>query len=47
MVFLHKLVDFVWNGEDAPPAYEVHSANPIGAKNIQSFMDSWKRSINL
>lgn len=45
MVFLRKLVDFVWNGDDFPPAYEVHSANPVGAKNIIAFMESWKRSL--
>jgi hypothetical protein len=28
-----------WN-EDVPD-YKVHSANPVGAKNIISFMDSW------
>lgn len=47
MVFLRDLVDLVWNGEDAPPAYEVHSANPVGRLNIVSFMDSWKRSMGL
>ena len=25
------------------PRYIVHSANPIGAKNIISYMESWKR----
>jgi hypothetical protein len=29
---------------DADIEYDVHSKNPIGRKNIQSFMDSWKRS---
>lgn len=47
MVFLRDLVDMVWNGEDNPPAYEVHSANPVGAKNIVSFMESWKRSMGM
>jgi len=47
IVFLRKLVDHVWNGDDSPPAYEVHSANPVGRLNIQSFMDSWKRSIGM
>jgi hypothetical protein len=31
----------------APPEYRVHSANPVGRKNIESFMDSWKRSLEL
>lgn len=47
IVFLRKLVDVVWNGNDAPPAYEVHSANPVGSKNIIAFMESWKRSVGL
>jgi hypothetical protein len=47
MIFLKDLVDLVWNGEDSPPAYEVHSANPVGSKNIVSFMESWKRSMGL
>jgi hypothetical protein len=45
MVFLRKLVDIVWNGDDVPPDYTVHSANPVGRLNIISFMDSWKRSM--
>lgn len=47
MVFLRKLVDMVWNGDDIPPDYKVHSANPVGAKNIVAFMDSWKKSMSL
>lgn len=46
MVFLRKLVNSVWNGNDAPPNYYVHSANPVGKLNIISFMDSWKKSLN-
>lgn len=45
MVFLRKLVDLVWNGDDLPPDYTVHSANPVGSKNIVSFMESWKKSL--
>lgn len=45
MVFLRKLVDQVWNGDNLPPDYVVHSANPVGAKNIVSFMESWKKSL--
>jgi hypothetical protein len=26
-----------------PPGYMIHSANGEGAKNIQSFMESWKK----
>jgi hypothetical protein len=25
------------------PDYKVHSANPVGADNIKSFMESWKK----
>jgi len=45
MVFLKRLVNEVWDGKTMPPDYIVHSANPIGSKNIVSFMESWKRSI--
>lgn len=30
---------------DKIPDYVVHSANPIGTKNIISYMESWKRSV--
>lgn len=30
-----------------PPDYSCHTANPIGEQNMTSFMDSWKRSLNL
>lgn len=43
MVFLKKLYDF-WNESIPIPSYFVHSANPIGKKNIISFMESWKKS---
>lgn len=29
--------------EAKPPEYTIISANPIGAKNIQAFMNSWKK----
>jgi hypothetical protein len=29
------------------PEYVVHSANPVGAKNIVAVMESWKRSLEL
>jgi hypothetical protein len=28
-----------------PPDYAIHSQNPIGVKNIISFMESWKKSL--
>lgn len=30
-----------------PFEYAVHSANPVGAKNIVSFMESWRKSLEL
>lgn len=27
------------------PEYQVHSANPVGARNIVSYMESWKKSV--
>jgi hypothetical protein len=47
MVFLRRLVNEVWDGEQPIPDYIVHSANPVGAQNIIAFMESWKRSRSL
>ena len=47
MVFLRRLVNELWDGGTPPPVYQVHSANPVGVENIISFMESWKRSMNL
>ena len=44
MVFLKRLVNEIWDGIMPVPGYIVHSANPEGAKNIVSYMDSWKKS---
>lgn len=34
-----------WGSDpDLIPKYRVHSANPVGSRNIISFMESWKRS---
>jgi len=50
MVFLRWLVDYAEetfpNGFKVPTFY-VHSANPVGAANITSFMKSWVRSRSL
>ncbi len=27
------------------PAYQVHSANPVGRDNMVSFLESWRRSL--
>jgi len=29
------------------PDYVIHSANPVGSQNIDSFMKSWKKSLSL
>lgn len=42
--FLKKLYN-IWNEKISIPSYHVHSANPIGKKNIISFMESWKKSL--
>ena len=46
MWFLHLLVAH-WDGVAPIPEYVVHSANPVGARNIVSFMESWKKSLTL
>lgn len=43
MVFLKKLYNY-WDETTDIPSYFVHSANPIGKKNIISFMESWKKA---
>ena len=45
MVFLRSLVKSLWDGTNNIPDYTVHSANPVGSKNIVSFMESWKKSL--
>jgi hypothetical protein len=47
MIFLRRLVNEVWDGHTVIPGYQIHSANPVGAQNIRSFMESWKRSLSL
>ena len=44
MEFLKKLYN-IWNEGITIPSYYVHSANPIGKKNIVSFMESWRKSL--
>jgi hypothetical protein len=31
--------------DDFPPSYRVHSRNPVGAANIDSYMKSWTKSM--
>lgn len=45
MCFLRRLVNELWDGKTPPPDYHVHSMNPVGRKNIISFMDSWKKAM--
>lgn len=47
MVFLYRLVNEVWDKKSNPPDYFVHSANPVGKNNIISFIESWKKSMDL
>lgn len=42
MEYLHDLADS-YPGCDIP-GYKIISANPVGAKNIDSFMKSWAKS---
>jgi hypothetical protein len=44
MIFLNKIYQEFWKEWDDIPDYQVHSANPIGSKNIVSFMESWKKA---
>lgn len=47
MKFLKELYEiWVKHGSNVKdiPNYIVHSANPVGSKNIISFMESWKKS---
>lgn len=41
MVFLKWLTV---NHFEADIDYVIHSANPIGSKNIEAYMESWKKS---
>lgn len=43
MDFLRWLVWEYGGSVVSPPQYQIHSANPVGAKNIEAFMNSWKR----
>ena len=45
MIFLRRLANDVWDDTSPPPDYQVHSANPVGAQNIVSFMESWRKSL--
>jgi hypothetical protein len=38
------LVEYCMNNDKSLPKCNVHSANPIGAENIRSYLDSFERS---
>ena len=39
------LRELIYKYPDGPvPEYRIHSANPVGAANIQSLMESWKKT---
>lgn len=44
MVFLKRLANEVWDGNQRPPMWTAHSQNPEGVKNITAFMTSWLKS---
>jgi len=48
MIFLKELY-YLWEkmGSDSTkvPLYVVHSANPVGTKNIIAYMESWRKSL--
>lgn len=43
MQFLHWLSENYY--EEGPPEYFIHSANPVGRQNMDSFLKSWKKSL--
>lgn len=43
MVFLKGLYE-AWDGIKPIPSWTVHSSNPAGRMNINSFMNSWEKS---
>lgn len=45
MVFLRALS--LEHYEADLPTYQIHSANPVGAANIRSFLESWRKSQSL
>ena len=40
--FLKWLAYEYWTNEPVP-AFRIHSANPVGAKNLDAFMNSWHK----
>lgn len=46
MYFLKWLVQYDIDCIKEIEGWNIHSQNPAGAKNIESYMSSWKKSIN-
>ena len=43
MVFLKGLYE-MWDETRPIPSWSIHSGNPVGRKNIESYMRSWEKS---
>lgn len=43
MGFLHWLAFRYYEG--GPPEWAIHSANPVGRANLESFLKSWQKSL--
>ncbi len=43
MAFLRWFTE--WYPQGPVPTWHVHSKNPVGAKNIEAYLDSWRRSL--
>jgi hypothetical protein len=46
LIFLKWLNQFLPKGS-SPPNYFFHTKNPIGKLQMESYLESWKRSLNL
>lgn len=43
MIFLKRWMMEIWDGKTPPPDFYIHSANPIGVKNLSSYLTTWKK----
>lgn len=43
MQILHWMAENFY--EEGPPPWKIHSANPVGRANMESFLESWARSL--
>jgi hypothetical protein len=44
MQVLHWMAEEYY--EEGPPEWTIHSANPVGRQNMESFLKSWARSLD-